>query len=116
MSRKRTFVYFVLIGTTWLMLFMNSAMPNRPSASATSSMPSSRCGHSECEAFRAGLEVGADDAEHQAEHRHRHALERRTARQRRARQQAQQHQRTDFGGTEFQRDASPGSAPGRSFR
>ena len=43
MSRKRTFVYFALIDTTWLMLFMNSAMPNRPSASATSSIPSSRC-------------------------------------------------------------------------
>jgi hypothetical protein len=32
--------------------------------------------HSKCEAFCTGLQVGADDTEHQPEHRHCHALER----------------------------------------
>ena len=41
MSLRPTLVYLVLIGATWLTLFMNSAMPNKPSANAMSSMPSS---------------------------------------------------------------------------
>ena len=44
MSFNLTWEYLVLMGADWFTLFMNSAMPNRPSASATSSMPSSSCG------------------------------------------------------------------------
>ncbi len=43
MSRSRTLAYLALTSATWLTLFMNSAMPNRPSASAMSSTPSARC-------------------------------------------------------------------------
>ena len=87
----------------WLTLFMNSAMPNRPSASADDLDAVEQLGEAEGEARRAGLDVGADDADRQAEHRHGDALERRAARQRRAREQAQQHQRADFGRAELQR-------------
>src|SRR6266700_881177 len=41
MSRSRTLAYLVSMGAVWLTVFMNSAMPNRPSASATISTPSS---------------------------------------------------------------------------
>ena len=54
-------------------------------------------------ALRAGLKIGADAAENKPEHRHRHALERRAARQCRAGEQAEQHQRADLGRTELQR-------------
>ena len=60
-------------------------------------------GDAEGEAGLPGLDVGADDADQQAEHRHRDALERRSLRQRRARQQSDQHQRTHLGGSEFER-------------
>ena len=60
-------------------------------------------GHAERVALRAGLEVGADRAEEQAQHGHRHAFDRRAARQRRAGEQAEQHQRADFGRAELQR-------------
>jgi hypothetical protein len=60
-------------------------------------------GDTEGEAGLSGLDVRSDDADQEAEHRHCDALERRTLRQRRARQQSHQHQRTDFGGTEFER-------------
>ncbi len=49
------------------------------------------------------LDVGADDADQEPEHRHGDALERRPLRQRRTCQQSDQHQRTDFGGSEFER-------------
>src|SRR3569833_3882884 len=42
MSLSVTFAYLALTVDTWLTEFMNSPMPNRPSASAISSMPSSR--------------------------------------------------------------------------
>ncbi len=57
----------------------------------------------EGETLGAGLDVLADHAEQQSQHRHRHALERRAARQRRACQQAEQHQRADLGRPELQR-------------
>ena len=60
-------------------------------------------GDAEGEARLSGLDVGADDADQQAENRHRDALERRSLGQRRAREQSHQHQRTDFGGAEFER-------------
>src|SRR5215469_11090891 len=41
-SRRPTLEYLVLMSEYWFTLFMNSAMPNRPSASPTSSMPSNR--------------------------------------------------------------------------
>ena len=79
-------------------------------------------GHAEGVALRAGLEIGADRAEKQAEHRHGYALDRRAARQRRSRQQAEQHERADFGRTELQRrphqqrrqEDHLGDAPGRA--
>ena len=60
-------------------------------------------GDAEGEAGLSGLDVGSDDADQQAEHRHRDALERRSLRQRRAREQAHQHQRANFGRAEFER-------------
>ena len=60
-------------------------------------------GDAEGEARLAGLDVGADDAEQQAEHRHGDALERGALGERRSRDQAHQHQRAHFGRAEFQR-------------
>ena len=70
--------------------------------------------HPEGEAFGAGLHVGADNAEHQTEHGHGDALERRAARQRRAGKQAKQHQRRDFGRAEFQRHRDQDRRPEKS--
>ena len=84
-------------------LFMNSAMPNRPSASATISTPSNRLGMPK---VNRGVPVSMSLPTmpiSRPQHGHGDALERRTARQRRAGQQAEQHQRTDFGRTEFKR-------------
>ncbi len=59
--------------------------------------------NTESEARLAGLDVGSDDADKEAEHRHRDALERRALGQRRSGQQSHQHQRAHFGRTEFER-------------
>src|ERR1700732_906047 len=67
MSEIPTLAYFMSTVSVLLMLFMNSAMPNIPRASAMI------------------------------------ALQRRAVRQRRAGKQSHQHQRTDFGRTEFKR-------------
>ena len=103
MSEMPTLAYFMSTVSVLLMLFMNSAMPNIPSASAMISTPSN---NSVMPKVKRGCPVSMsdpDDADQKAENRHRDALERRSLRQRRAREQSHQHQRTYFGGPEFER-------------
>ena len=104
MSRSLTFEYCVLTCAVWLTLFMNSAMPNRPSASATSSMPSSSSGKpkvsrsapvSRSEPTRPKIKPSTVMAT---------PLIGEPRAKRRAGQQAEQHQRADLGRAEFQRD------------
>ena len=60
--------------------------------------------NAEGEARDAGIDVGADDAEQQAEHDHRDRLEQRAVRQHDGADQAQHHQRKIFGRAELQRE------------
>ena len=64
----------------------------------------------EREARDAGVDVGADDPEQQAEHDHADRVQQRAAGQHDRRDQAQHHQREVFGRPELQRDFRSGGA------
>jgi hypothetical protein len=78
------------------------AKPNTPMAMTTKSMPSVSGGMSKAEARNAGIHVGADQAEQQAQHDHGEGLEQRTRSQHHGADQAQHHQREVFGGAELE--------------
>ena len=83
---------------------MTSAMPNMPMASATKLMPSASAGMPKVKRMRAGIDVGADQPEQQAEHHHGDRLAQRAARQHHRADQAEHHQREIIGRAELQRD------------
>jgi len=57
------------MGAVWLTVFHELGNAEQASASATISTPSVELGQAEGKARRAGLDVGADDAQEQAETR-----------------------------------------------
>ena len=78
-------------------------MPKNAIASATKPMPSVSSGCPKAKRIDAGIDVGADQAEQDAEADHGDRLEHRAARQHHGRDQAEHHQREIFGRAEFQR-------------
>ena len=68
-------------------------------------MPSDSSGTSKVKRWRAGVDVGADQAEQQAEEHHGDRLDDRAARQHDGGHQAERHQRAIVGGSEFLRHA-----------
>ena len=60
--------------------------------------------NAEGEAWRARVDVGADETEQQPQHDHRHRLEDRAMRQRHRADKPEHHQREIFGSAEFERD------------
>ena len=105
MSRKRTFVYSALIDDHLIDAIHKLGNAKQTERKRHQLDAIIKVSHSEGETLRAGLEIGTDDAQHKTEHRHRHTFDWRAARQRRTRQQTKQHERTDFGRTELERDA-----------
>ena len=80
---------------------MTSATPNMPMASAAKLMPSASAGIPKVKRMLAGIDVGADQAEQQAEHHHGDRLAQRAARQHHRADQAEHHQREVVGGPNF---------------
>ena len=83
---------------------MISAKPNNPIATLTIPRPSVSSGNAEVEARDAGVDVGADDAEQQAEHDHRDRLQQRAVGEHDGADQAEHHQRKIFGRPELERE------------
>ena len=83
---------------------MISAIPNTPIATATKSMPSVSSGMPKVKRAHAGIDVGADQAEQQAQDDHGDRLQHRAVRQHHGRDQAEHHQREIFGRAELERD------------